>query len=193
MVHDFLHLRHQSFSKHCLLVFTGASGSGKSTALRFLEETHPEFQNQQLSWILGSPISWETAEIDATTVFIDELHNLKDAARTYWLVATGKRVVVASHLPGWVFWPLRVLGRVAIFKTDTQTEKLDHYLRHRQIEFSPEALRAFASKYRATYTDLEIILERSPGQSFDQALKSFERFNSLSVGHPTSYSWLNRR
>ncbi|HSN68051.1 MAG TPA: hypothetical protein VLV48_02335, partial [Thermoanaerobaculia bacterium] len=41
---DFLALRTRDFSRVRLAVFAGRSGSGKSTAIRFLLEEHPDFR-----------------------------------------------------------------------------------------------------------------------------------------------------
>jgi energy-coupling factor transporter ATP-binding protein EcfA2 len=152
---DFLGLGARDFSRHRLVVFVGRSGSGKSTAIRFL-----------LGRLPGSRV-------------IDEIAHAGDLVGLWAPLAAGERLLVASHLSAACFLALRPFIKVAVFRTDRSADKIARYLERRGIGASARALRAFVRRYGATYTDAELIMERFPGASFDASLARFERFCSL--------------
>ena len=49
---DYLGLGREAFRRTRLIVFAGISGSGKSTALKFLCDHHPEFAGGSSQWVL---------------------------------------------------------------------------------------------------------------------------------------------
>jgi len=156
---DFLGLLGRDFSRERLVLFCGASGSGKSSAIRFLLERHSHFGGGDVTVM--------------DEVHAGNLHRL--AARA----AAGGRLLAATHLPlGW----MSALPRVAVFRTDRDRAKIARYLRARGVSASPEAVEAYVRRFGATYTDVDIILERYPAPRFDVALARFERFCSLRLG-----------
>jgi energy-coupling factor transporter ATP-binding protein EcfA2 len=175
---DFLDLAARDLSRHRLIVFQGASGSGKTTALRFLLERHRDFSGRRYLYLQGPPFAdraWPRV------IAVDEATGAEDLRLVDALLGRGKTVLMATHVGvGW----LRLrhpLMRAAVFRTDTGTPKIARYLRRRAIAASAETVEAYVRRFGATYTDVDLVLERSPGSSFDQALARFLRFCTLRI------------
>ena len=60
---DFLGLEGEDFRQTRLIVFAGISGSGKSTALKFLCDHHPAFSGKPQRWIWAMGKTWNAARI----------------------------------------------------------------------------------------------------------------------------------
>ena len=85
---DFLGLRGLELRGVRLLVFAGVSGSGKSTAMRFLEREHPQFRGMR-----GAALSPESAP-DALGdsrrfVLVEEVHRPRELKAVAQLLAAG--------------------------------------------------------------------------------------------------------
>ncbi len=180
--HDFLRLASQSFEQERLLVFHGTSGSGKSANLKFLSDQHSEFRDQPTPWIWMMGKRFEVSKIrDNRLVVVDEIISLLQFPALRKLLRTNQTVAVASHLhPLW----FRLLGPslpVRSFRTDRDCAKLRTYLDKRGVRYSENALQTFCQRHRASYIDLQCILERAPGQSLDHALKFNLKFDKISI------------
>ena len=156
---DFLGLGARDFSPHRVVAFVGESGSGKSTAIRFLREQHPDFKRRH-------------------TLVIDEV-SAADLPRLWLPLARGATLLLASHLPAWIVRAALPCTCAAVFRTDRDRGKILRYLRAQGIAASAQAVEAYVRRFGATYTDVDLILERFPGHSFDAALARFERFCRL--------------
>lgn len=155
---DFLGLAARDFSSHRVVAFVGESGSGKSTAIRFLREQHPHIRDREV-------------------LVVDEAR-AADLPRLWRPLARGATLLLASHLPAWVVRAaLPCTG--AVFRTDRDRGKILRYLGAQGIAASAPAVDAYVRRFGATYTDVDLILERFPGRSFDAALARFERFCRL--------------
>lgn len=174
---DYLALASRDFSRDRLVVFTGRSGSGKSTAIRFLLDEHRDFRGREASIIEGPRFARLQSEADV--VAVDDLTTVADLPRVLRLLARSRTLLVASHLDPLWFAPLRAVVRCSLFRTDADTRKLERYLADRGVAASARALAIYAAAFRATYTDLDIILERCPARSLDAALAKFLRFNAI--------------
>jgi ABC-type dipeptide/oligopeptide/nickel transport system ATPase subunit len=177
---DFLNLRNEDFENIDLAVFFGESGSGKSTAMYYLANHHPFFTSKKLKWLADAPARNHVMLNNIEVVFIDEVINTSDIVKVIHLLRKNIKVVMATHLPYCFFLPLRIFWRIKAFPTDRNEEKIRRYLQQKSISSTPEAVRRFCKKYGATYTDIDIILERYPERSFDLALKQFEKFCKIS-------------
>ena len=155
---DFLGLGARDFSRHRLIAFVGESGSGKSTAIRFLLERHPDF-----------------ARRGRDVVVADEVPRVADLARLWEPARRGATLLVASHLPAAWFRALCPLLGGAVFRTDRDTGKISRYLQRRKVPASARAVEAYVRRFGATYTDVDIIVERFPAASFDASLARFLR------------------
>lgn len=229
---DFLSLLDQDFDDARFIAFCGKSGSGKSTAIRFLLENHRDFagvrpvviEPQRIEHFnVSLPVSdrrkrffskdrrlchsllaagrrTERSEVRnlaendnsecARDIFmfssptekwivVDEMITVVDIIRVAGLLIRGRRVLAASHVPPLWLRPLRVFGRCNLFRTDRDASKLARYLGRQGVAFSRNALARFVEKYGATYTDLDIILERASERNFDRAFARFERLCSI--------------
>ncbi len=177
MFDDYLSLGTQSFSRDRLVVFTGRSGSGKSTAIRFLLEEHRDFRERPRVILEGPPF----AHLDraADVAVLDDLTSAADLLAVGRLLRRSRTLLVASHLnPAW-FAPLRAAMRCSLFRTDDDARKLERYLESRGVSCSRDALRRYEAEFGATYTDLDIILERCPAASLDASLSRFLKFNRI--------------
>lgn len=156
---DFLGLAGRDFSHHRVVAFVGESGSGKSTAIRFLLECHPHFRRGDV-------------------VVIDEAR-IADLVRLWRPVALGAQALVASHLSAATLRALLPFPGVAVCRTDRDRGKIRRYLERIGVIASADAVEAYVRRFGATYTDVDLILERFPGRTFDAALSRFERFCAL--------------
>ena len=175
MLNDHLGLLDRSFVSLRMIVFTGMSGSGKSTCIDLLLAEHPDFAGRDYVTIAPAQISWPKDDPPTELVIVDELQRFGDLRQVARLMRGGHTLIVASHLhPAWAHifnmsWP------VEHFYTDRSTDKLQHFLEGRGVRFTPECVREFGQAYGANYTDLEIILEHSDGKEFDLAFERFRR------------------
>lgn len=180
-VDDHLRLLERSFTDTRLLVFTGMSGSGKSTCIDLLLGEHPDLADLPYSRVGPAPIDWSATTIDTELVVVDELLELPELAHIASLLRRGHRVLAASHLsPLWVrafglFWPAEH------YRTDDDTAKLITYLDRRGVPASDAAVRRYAAAHGANYTDLEIILEHTGCDDFDRAFARFQQTASIEI------------
>ncbi len=179
MLDDYLRLLDRSLAGFDALVFTGVSGSGKSSYLRLLVERHPDFDSTPVSRIGPAPIDWHRVEPREELVLVDEIHGPFELLRVARLLHAGHRLLVASHVPEWVGRIILAPWRVDFFRTDQDAAKLGRHLSRSGITHTPAALRDFVAVYGANYTDLEIVLERVGGDDFDRALRDFRKSTTI--------------
>ncbi len=154
---DFLGLAGRDFSRHRAVAFIGCSGSGKSTAIDFLVRHHADFQGRDV-------------------IVVDEAASRREIRDLAPAIRNGNRILIATHLRPWVIRSALPLWSVAILRTDIDAAKIARRLERSDVAASRNAIRAYIRRYGASYTDLDVILERFPGRSFDDALALFERF-----------------
>lgn len=175
---DFLGLAGRRFADARLVVFTGVSGSGKSTAIEFLLESHPDFAGLDYELVAERPMSFRES-YDAPLIVVDEVVEWQHVAALFRLLSRGHRLVVASHLPSIALKCLLAPWRGRYFCTDDDPSKISGYLEHLGVAASDEAVGRFCATYGATFTDADIILEQFGGTDFDTALRRFERFCAI--------------
>ena len=174
-INDHLGLLRRSFASVRMIVFTGMSGSGKSTCLDLLLAEHPDFAGRQHTTIGPAPSTLPVADPPTELVVVDELQRFRELRYVTRLLRGGHTLLVASHLhPAWVrlfniWWP------ADHFYTDRSTDKLQRFLEERGVRFTPKRVREFGQAYGATSPDIEIILEHSGGEDFDLAFERFRR------------------
>ena len=179
---DFLGLANRSFERERLLVFHGTSGSGKSANLKFLADHHPQFRSRETPWIWTMGKNFDVSGVqDHRLVAVDEIISLFQFPALHKLLKANHTVAVASHLhPLW----FKILGPtlpIRSFQTDRGSAKLRAYLQAKGVSYSEEALQSFCRRYRASYVELQCILERSPGQSLDHALSFNLKFDKIMI------------
>jgi hypothetical protein len=156
---DYLGLAERPLGRFHAVTFHGRSGAGKSSALAFVRERHPQ-------------LGVGRGETDAVFDDLVSARSVPAIART---LASGRRVLAACHFhPRWLL-PLRARWRIASFALDPLPVKVERWLAARGIDHSPEAVAAFCRRFGANYTDLGLVLEYAPDASFDRALTRFLR------------------
>ena len=169
----------ESFDEVRLIVFSGVSGSGKTTTLQHLVSCHPHYQHELRTDITGSPINWTRISPSTRLVVIDELVSLSD----YWylirLLHHGHYVIAASHLPNIYLRLLALIWSIRIIRVDKDYRTISHYLQQEQIHYSDAAVRDFCSVLGSSYVDTKIILEQYPSCSFDEAWSRFKRTSCI--------------
>lgn len=173
---DFLGLANTDFKDVRLIVFCGISGSGKSRALRFLENHHHDFKNRRPVWIHPDTRPGGFPGIHQRLVIMDEIRRTSQLADLRTLLRLGNTVAVASHVNPWKFWPLRLFWRTKVFKTDQSRDKIARFLDQSNVSFSHGAIEQYCQVFGANYLDACHIMERYPGQTFDAALQRFLKF-----------------
>lgn len=161
---DALQLATRDFSETRVVVLCGESGSGKSSAIRFMLREHAQ---------LGA---------DPRLRVIEELRDWRDLGVFLKALAAGHRLLVASHLPVWLHCCLGALAATEVIALDRHPEKISRWLIARRIQFSDAAVAAFCRDFGANYTDAALILQHSEAQSFDQALGRFMKQCALVRG-----------
>ena len=112
---DYLQLFERRLADKRLIVFIGCSGAGKSSYIETLLSRHPDYGAQKIARIVnGRPLMWnETLPQEPCLIVVDELLVWTDLWQIAKLLRAGHRLLVASHLPAYWHWPLRLLGSMA--------------------------------------------------------------------------------
>jgi len=177
---DHLGLSEMDFAKVQLVVFHGASGSGKSTYLNQLLRAHPGFCNRPVDVIGGGTIDWRAVRKPlAELVVVEELLANREVLEVARLLRAGHQVMAASHLHPGITGLLGVAWPTLQFATDRDPMKIERLLLRRRIQYSPETVAAFCKIHGATFTDVDIVLEHCGGRDFDRAFRKFQRYCSI--------------
>jgi len=98
----------------------------------------------------GRPLTWnQMVPVKPSLIVVDELLVLRDLGRIAKLMYAGHSLLVASHLPGFWHWPLRVFGPMLQFQIDGIRLKVVNALTERQVQFSERAVDKFIQQYGA--------------------------------------------
>ena len=151
---DFHGLGRVKFDRPRCIVLCGVSGAGKSTAIRWLQERHG----------------------DCAFKVIDEVRLLEELKAAVREVKVDSSLLIASHLSPHAHRFIRSWKMPQqIFELDRNRGQVEAWLEGRGIHFSPEAVSRFLKTYRASYVDLEIIVDEFPSDDFDDSLHQFEK------------------
>jgi len=175
---DYLGLLEQSLAGLRLLVFYGASGSGKSSQIALLRARHPDLQAREV--VTVAPNAVPTHSVDV--LVIDEIQTLRQCVCLTPALRRCTLLLLASHVPPALLWPWR-LGRAhRCVALDPLGHKLERELTRRGVRFSGSALATFVARFGANYTDLDIVLEHGGEDDLDRALARFLRGSSIRHG-----------
>ncbi len=168
---DYLGLLGQPLAPLRLVLFHGASGSGKSSQIELLRARHPELAGREVA--VASPEALPAGRLDVLVVeeieFAAQLRCLAPALRR------SRLLLAACHVdPRWL-WPWRLALPNRCYRLDRHPHKLARALARRGVRHSPAALAAFVARFGANYTDLDIVLEHAGVDDLDRALALFAR------------------
>jgi len=158
---DAMGLLSRDLRQRRLVVFCGASGSGKSSAIEFLLEQHPH---------CAAAGQW---------CVIEELRHYRDLRSVWRALRHGQRLLIASHLPHRLHRCLALLVSTELIELDWQPHKIVRWLQARGIHHSSAAVNRFCQIFGANYHDAQLILNHYPAANFDQALGQFLRYGRL--------------
>ena len=178
---DYLDLRSADISGRRLVVFAGRSGSGKSTAIEWLLAEHPHLRGRRSVLVQGPPFR-DLPPAGTDVAVVEELSRPRDLVIVMRLLRRARTILVASHLSPLWFRLLHPAVRVSLHRTDRDHGKVARYLERRGIPASDDAVRRFVRLFGATYTDVDLVLERHPSGDFDAALARFTKFCTLRLG-----------
>jgi hypothetical protein len=161
------------------VLFYGRSGSGKSTAIEHLLET--QFVHRARRYLLGPPFDRLVRPLDrGTVIVVDEIESFRDLRQLLPLLRVDATLLIATHVaPAW--FPLAGCFPDAVFRTDADSEKIGRYLARRNLTASSSAVLEYCRRFGATYTDVDLILERYPHLGFDEALGRFLKFDCIDL------------
>ena len=176
---DFLNLAAGDLGGLRLIVFSGVSGSGKSTALRFLAESHASFQTRPVLELDCQPDLRSAPHVTDHLILCDEVRQVRELAGLARLMRNRNTVAVAAHLPLLAFRPYGIFGPARYFRTDRDPGKIMRYLDRSRLSYSRAAIATYCRLYGSNYVDLRHMLERFPSENFDQAFAQFQKFCRL--------------
>ena len=164
-----------------LLVFQGMSGSGKTSAIDYLCQYHELFRDRSAKTfrLVGSGI--QLPALEEQLVVLDDVRFVRQLRPLGRLLRAGNTVLVASHLLPFYFMPWRLRWPSRVFVMDQDEAKIERYLARKEVGFSREAVLQYCRLFGANYLDVDFILERRPGNNFDEALAHFMKFCELDL------------
>lgn len=174
---DFLGLRAQDFADVRLVAFAGASGSGKTSCMDFLTRIHADYAGRDAFHINPGLSGGIELPGPHRLLCADDVVTMAEFGAVLSFLRRGGCAVITTHLPHTVLQAARLFGRARIFRTDRDATKLSRWLEARRIDCSPQVLADYVARYRASYTDMRLILEHTgETASFDRAFHSFHKF-----------------
>ena len=164
-----------------LLVFQGMSGGGKTTAIDYLCQYHELFRERSAKTfrLVGSGI--QLPALEEQLVVLDDVRFVRQLRPLGRLLRAGNTVLIASHLHPFYFLPWRLRWESRVFVMDQDEAKIERYLAQRDVVASRQAVLQYCRLFGANYLDVDVILERCPGSTFDEALAHFLKFCELDL------------
>jgi len=185
---DYLDIKQIQIEQFDLIVFYGCSGSGKSTQMKQLIRSQWQLP---FSRINASPIPWDLLCHENkfySLIQIDEISQRKELKHLRRLLSQKHKLVVASHVrPAW-FWCLRKQYNTCIINLDQKVSKITLRLQQLGLNFSNTAVDHYLRCYGASFTEIDIILERCSDNNFDHALARFQKLNHIKLNAPVTRS-----
>lgn len=182
---DYLGLLSKDFSGVSTVIFTGPSGSGKSSQIRLLIDAHDHFRPMTKRSICpqAAGFSWRNCRSllmnePVDLLIVDEICTLRDALQARKLLWHVPRQILASHIKPWV---IRAAGPT-VQHVDTTVGgniKLARYLDREGIAYTEGDLERYIRRYGSVFTELEIMLETCPAAKFDKVWETFHRFHKI--------------
>ncbi|MFP6620065.1 MAG: hypothetical protein VB877_12015 [Pirellulaceae bacterium] len=180
-VDDYHQLMGLDLTSTRLVVFQGMSGSGKTTAIDYLCKHHDQFRGRSVRTFRLAGPRCLLPPLREQLVVLDDVRFLRQLLPLGRLLRRGNTVLVASHLLPVYFMPWRLRWPSRVFVMDQDEAKIERYLARKEVGFSREAVLQYCRLFGANYLDVDFILERRPGNNFDEALAHFLKFCELDL------------
>lgn len=156
---DYLDLLNKDLSKYKYIIFFWNSWSWKSSYISYL------FKNNK--------------SLSDNVIVIDEIFDFFDLLKIFIKLCTNKQLIIASHLNIIYYYIFRIFWKILFFKTDDNLKKIKNYLDYKKYNYSEKTLKQFINFFWATYTDLDLILEKYDWNNFDEAYNKFMKYNRV--------------
>ncbi len=181
---DHLDLKNLNLEQQQLIGFFGVSGSGKTTAMGYLQKQNLSTYTKTHKWLYSpTPVEIKDAAQNYDLLYLDEILTVKQFLSILTILKFEKsspKIVMTSHLPLLFVKTLLSFSKHKLFQIDKNIFTIKDYLTAKGMSASPEVLTSFHKKYKSSYTDLELILEfSSDSQNFDDAYYYFHKFCSI--------------
>ena len=159
---DYLNLLNYDFSTFKYIIFKWNSWSWKSSYIKKVLKTNKS--------------------INKKIIYIDEIFNIFDFLKVLkLLIKNKKKFIIASHISFKYFFFLNLFWKIKKIETDTSHKKIYNYLNYKKMTFSKEKVEEFIKMFWATYTDIDIILEKYNWNNFDKAFNFFIRNSKMNL------------
>lgn len=156
MFDNFLNIRSGDLDHIQLVIFTGVSGSGKSTYMEHIAQHHNNYND---------------------ILFLDDITRIRDLFKIIPHLIRGQRIVMGSHLPIAALRFLRIFSTQKIYRTDLCAEKLKRFLSAQNITFTNNILHRYIKDYKSNYTDMRLMMEHTQEtRNFDKAYHRFQSY-----------------
>jgi hypothetical protein len=156
--YDYLNILKKDFSDFKYIIFYWKSGSWKSTYIKKLKINNKTLKN---------------------FIVIDEIYDIFDFFRYLKLFKSKRQFLIASHIPNFLYFILKIFWKIEFYNINKCGKKICKYLDEKWFFYSTKAIEVYLFKFKANYTDLEIILENYSWNNFDEALSYFLKYNNL--------------
>lgn len=177
--HDHYELLNHDFKQHRLIVFTGKSGAGKSTYIKFLIENNISIKSSSKTIYAERPMQWGKINNKNDLLVLDELKTPLELYYIIKLLLRGNSLIIANHVAIFFIKTIGFFTTSILFNLDNQNEKICFYLKIHGYHFSQSIVEQFCNTYGSNYTDLEIILEHNIDKNFDTIYKNFMRYKTI--------------
>lgn len=160
--HNYAGVQKDICDSYDIICFYGESGSWKSSYIHYILEANPQ-KNIKL---------------------IDEVLTLYDFLKIIPQIVRKKPLLIATHQPLFLYNFFTLLSKKVItFNLEQYPLKIEHYLTEKWYSYSQQILEEYKSKFKNTYTDIDIILETSFSEEkdFDIIFREFMKNNSLTM------------
>jgi len=174
MFDNFLNIKNGDLDQIQLVIFSGVSGSGKSTYMKHIAQHHDYFKKQKQLWVnFGIPKNTNHKDI----LFLDDITRISDLFKIIPRLIRGQRIVMGSHLPIPALHFLNFFATQKLYRTDLCAEKLKRFLHAQQVSFSNNVLQNYIKMYKSNYTDMRLMMEHTQEtQDFDKAYQHFQSY-----------------
>jgi len=149
------------------------------------------FDRFQYVVFYGESWSWKTSYINYlkqsiwnNVIVIDEIFTLIDFVKLLPTLISGKKYLIATHIPLYMYHILRVFQKnVRCYNLEKYSFKIWNYLESLWFTYSNSTITQYHKAFKSTYTDVDIIIEQADDweKDFDKIFRQFLRWYKIKV------------